>query len=225
MKILLLEDDLVLTTELKKFLDTYAAVCDNVYDGEQFLEKAQTMVYDIYLLDIHVPKLNGLQVCEAIRKSDKTTPIIVISAFGDLSDKRKAFESFADDFLVKPFQLDELLLRINSLLRRKFRDEEVSELISVGDLVINKSEQTVSRAGREIVLTLKEFQLLLFLASAGGRTVSKQQITESVWEQNFSTNTNTVEVYINFLRKKIDKNFTTKLIHTRPGFGYYLSAL
>lgn len=221
MKILLLEDDLILTTELKRFLENHTTVCDNVYDGEQFLQKANTTEYDLYLLDTNVPKLDGLQVCEHIRKKDSTTPIIVISAYGDLSDKKKAFERFADDFLVKPFQFDELLLRMQSLMRRTIRPPE-QEIITISDVEINLTDQTVKRAGKEINLTLKEFQLLLFLAQSAGRTVSKQQITENVWEHNFSTNTNTVEVYINFLRKKIDRDFTPKLIHTRPGFGYYL---
>ncbi len=225
MKILLLEDDMVLTAELKKFLESHNFVCQNVYDGESFLEVFKKDTFDVFLLDINVPKINGLEVCEEIRKVDKSTPIIVISAYGDLADKKKAFERFADDYLVKPFQFDELLLRIQSLIRRSTLEEHEQELIKIGDLEINKTEQTVRRGSKDINLTLKEFQLLVYLAEANGRIVSKQQITENVWEHNFSTNTNTVEVYINFLRKKIDKDFDAKLIHTRSGFGYYLSPI
>lgn len=150
----------------------------------------------------------------------------MISAYGDLSDKKDAFNRLADDYLVKPFQFEELLMRIQSLVRRNnTQDKAVDEIFSIEDLTINKTDQKVFRGGKEIALTVKEFQLLVFLAEAQGRTVSKMQITEHVWEQNFNTNTNTVEVYINFLRKKIDKDFTVKLIHTRSGYGYYLNAI
>ena len=226
MKILLLEDDLVLSTELAAFLETSGFEVKQVYDGDLFLQEVQENSYDIYLLDINVPKVNGLEVCEKIRKEDQNTPIIMISAYGDLSDKKDAFKRLADDYLVKPFQFEELLMRIQSLVRRNnTQDKIVDEIFSIEDLTINKTDQKVFRGGQEIALTVKEFQLLVFLAEAQGRTVSKQQITEHVWEQNFNTNTNTVEVYINFLRKKIDKDFAVKLIHTRSGYGYYLNAI
>jgi DNA-binding response OmpR family regulator len=226
MNILLLEDDLILSAELCKFLESNEIICHKVFDGETFLREIKGKSYDLYLLDINVPKINGLDVCQTLRTFDKTTPIIILSAYGDITDKKDAFTRLADDYLVKPFQFEELLLRINSLLRRKVQTENVDlDIIRIDDLIINKTEQKVFRAGNEIALTLKEFQLLVYLAEAQGRTVSKQQITEHVWEHNFNTNTNTVEVYINFLRKKIDKDFKVKLIHTRSGFGYYLSPL
>lgn len=226
MNILLLEDDLILSAELCKFLESNEIICHKVFDGETFLREIKGKSYDLYLLDINVPKINGLDVCQTLRTFDKTTPIIILSAYGDITDKKDAFTRLADDYLVKPFQFEELLLRINSLLRRKVKTENVDlDIIRIDDLIINKTEQKVFRAGNEIALTLKEFQLLVYLAEAQGRTVSKQQITEHVWEHNFNTNTNTVEVYINFLRKKIDKDFKVKLIHTRSGFGYYLSPL
>ncbi|PXW08546.1 MULTISPECIES: response regulator transcription factor [Chryseobacterium] len=226
MNILLLEDDLILSAELCRFLESNNFNCDKIYDGETFLRQIKNSTYDLYLLDINVPKINGLDVCQTIRSFDKNTPIIIISAYGDISDKKDAFTRLADDYLVKPFQFEELLLRINSLLRRKApSDNSDQDIVRIDDLIINKTEQKVYRGGNEITLTLKEFQLLVYLAEAQGRTVSKQQITEHVWEHNFNTNTNTVEVYINFLRKKIDKDFKIKLIHTRSGFGYYLSPL
>ncbi|WP_312078953.1 response regulator transcription factor [Chryseobacterium sp.] len=226
MNILLLEDDLILSAELCKFLESNQITCSKVFDGETFLREIKNKSYDLYLLDINVPKINGLDVCQTLRTFDKTTPIIILSAYGDLSDKKDAFTRLADDYLVKPFQFEELLLRINSLLRRKTQTENVElDVVRIDDLIINKTEQKVFRSGNEIALTLKEFQLLVYLAEAQGRTVSKQQITEHVWEHNFNTNTNTVEVYINFLRKKIDKDYSVKLIHTRSGFGYYLSPL
>ena len=226
MNILLLEDDPILSAELGKFLENNRFSVKRVYDGDLFLREVRQNNYDLYLLDINVPKINGLDVCQKIREEDKNTPIIMISAYGDISDKKDAFNLLADDYLVKPFQFEELLMRINSLLRRKnANNQNADEIITIQNLIINKTEQKVFRNGNEIILTVKEFQLLVYLAEAQGRTVSKQQITEHVWEHNFNTNTNTVEVYINFLRKKIDKDFEVKLIHTRSGFGYYLSPM
>ncbi|MGS0749076.1 response regulator transcription factor [Halpernia sp. GG3] len=226
MKILLLEDDLILSTELTKFLEESGFEVTKVFEGDSVEIAMKQNSFDIFLLDINVPKLDGLKVCEKIRSSEKNIPIIMISAFGDLSSKKEAFGFLANDYLVKPFQFEELLMRINSLLRRKdTNDQSLDDIIKIEDLLINKTEQKVFRNGQEIMLTVKEQRLLIFLAEAQGRTVSKQQITEYVWEHNFNTNTNTVEVYINFLRKKIDKDFELKLIHTRSGFGYYLSAL
>jgi DNA-binding response OmpR family regulator len=227
MKVLLLEDDLILSTELTKFLEDSGFEVTKVFDGDSVEAEMKMNSFDIFLLDINVPNLDGLKVCEKIRLYDANTPIIMISAYGDLSSKKDAFGFLANDYLVKPFQFEELLMRINSLLRRKDTEESGSadDIIQIEDLVINKTEQKVFRNGHEIMLTIKEQRLLIFLAEARGRTVSKQQITEYVWEHNFKTNTNTVEVYINFLRKKIDKDFKVKLIHTRSGFGYYLSPL
>ena len=224
MRILLLEDDLILSAELSKFLEDNNFEVKRVYDGNLFLSEVKQNNYELFLLDINVPKTNGLEVCEKIREEDKNTPIIMISAYGDLSDKKDAFNRLADDYLVKPFQFEELLMRMNSLIRRRSSDKNVSEkVITIEDLKINKTEQKVFRKGKEIILTVKEFQLLLLLAENPGKTFSKQQISEMVWQHNFNTNTNTVEVYINFLRKKIDKGFDVKLIHTHSGFGYFLN--
>ena len=219
-----MEDDLILSAEHSKFLEDNNFEVKRVYDGNLFLSEVKQNNYELFLLDINVPKTNGLEVCEKIREEDKNTPIIMISAYGDLSDKKDAFNRLADDYLVKPFQFEELLMRMNSLIRRRSSDKNVSEkIITIEDLKINKTEQKVFRKGKEIILTVKEFQLLLLLAENPGKTFSKQQISEMVWQHNFNTNTNTVEVYINFLRKKIDKGFDVKLIHTRSGFGYFLN--
>lgn len=226
MHILLLEDDLILSSELGQFLENKGAACTRIYSGDQLdalLLHNQSI--DVYLLDIHVPQVNGLEVCSKIREKDKMVPIIMISAYGELADKTDAYNRFADDYLVKPFHFDELWMKINSLLRRSIKNQDQDQFIKIEDLVINLTQRIVHRAGKEITLTLKEFQLLVYLAEAQGRIVSKQQITEQVWEHNFNTNTNTVEVYINFLRKKIDKDFPTKLIHTRSGFGYFLASM
>lgn len=224
MKVLLLEDDAVLSSEIAYFLENHQINCDKVFDGEQFLQQITNSSYDTYLLDINVPKINGLEVCQKVRENDPNTPIIIISAYDDISDKKEAFLRNADDYLVKPFVLEELLLRINSHLRRNKSSEKPAEKIVVEDLEIFPEDSKVYRGGKEIVLTMKEFQLLVLLAKANGRTLSKQYISDEVWQNHFQTTNNTIEVYINFLRKKIDKDFAVKLIHTRPGFGYYLSA-
>ena len=223
--ILLLEDDKVLSTEIKSFLLSQGFSCDQAFDGIEFLAQKHQKKYGFYLLDINVPKINGLEICKKIRSLDALTPIIILSAYDDIDDKKEAFLRAADDYLVKPFVLDELLMRINSLLRRhQHNDNNDATTLVIDDLVIYPTEARVLRANEEIGLTQKEFQLLLILAQANGRTLSKQRIAEEVWQNQFQTTQNTIEVYINFLRKKIDKNFEHKLIHTRPGFGYYLAA-
>jgi len=222
MKILLLEDDFKLSSEIKLFLKDKNFECDVVYDGNLFIRQFTTSAYDLFILDINVPGINGLEVCTLVRSSDKSTPIIMLTAFGQVEDKVEAFNNGADDYLVKPFHFDELFVRINSLLRRNRKPQTSDEIICVEDLEINVSEMKVTRGNEEILLTPKEYQLLLLLAKAKGKPVSKPSISDSVWDMNFETGTNTIEVYINFLRKKIDKNFDIKLIHTRPGFGYYL---
>jgi len=223
-KILLLEDDAVLSKEVGEFLKSQGFHCDCVFDGEVFFRQLKNEAYQIFLLDINVPKLNGLDVCSKIREKDKTTPILMLTAYGDLTDKMDAFTLGADDYLVKPFHLEELHIRVLSLLRRSSVPQNSDEIITVSDLEINTSAQSVKRAETTIELTQKEYQLLVLLAKAKGRFLSKQSISEQLWDVHFDTNLNTIEVYINFLRKKIDRNFNGKLIHTRPGFGYYLKS-
>ena len=219
MKILLLEDDFKLSSEIRIFLSGKQIDCDVVYDGNFFLKQTKNDNFDLYILDINVPGMNGVEVCSNIRQTDKVTPIMMLTAFGDVEDKVLAFDRGADDYLVKPFHFDELFVRIQSLLRRNLNPQSGDEIISIEDLRINVSEMKVSRGGKEITLSPKEYQLLLLLAKAKGRTMSKQTISEKVWDINFETGTNTIEVYINFIRKKIDKDFDIKLIHTRPGLS------
>lgn len=222
MKAFLLEDDTVLSSAIVFYLQNHGIVCKTVADGKTFLSKAFEEPYDVYILDINVPYVNGLDVCKAIREDDAETPIIVISAYDDIVEKKEAFLRNADDYLVKPFVLEELLLRIRSKFRAGGPKEEKRTSITVEDLEIYPDEYKVFRGGREIQLTQKEFQLLVLLAKANGRTLSKQYISDEVWQNQFQTTHNTIEVYINFLRKKIDRQFPVKLIHTRPGFGYFL---
>jgi DNA-binding response OmpR family regulator len=218
MKILLLEDDFKLATEIKVFLKDKNFECEAVYDGNLFLKQFSSAVYDLFILDINVPGTNGLEVCSKVRSTDKSTPVIMLTAFSQIEEKVEAFRNGADDYLVKPFHFDELYIRINALMRRNQKPQLADEILQVEDLQINISEMKVCRGNSEINLTPKEYQLLLLLARAKGKPVSKPYISDMVWDLNFETGTNTIEVYINFLRKKIDKNFEVKLIHTRPGF-------
>jgi len=221
--ILLLEDDFKLASQLKLYLNKLSYSCDIVYDGSLFFKQLNLESYDLYILDINVPVLNGLEVCKKIRETEKAIPILMLTAYSDIEAKVKALNFGADDYLVKPFHLEELSARINALLRRGKVPQQSGEIVfSIADLEIFTAEKKASRAGVNISLTPKEYKLLELLASAKGRTVSKQTISEKVWDINFETGTNTIEVYISILRNKIDKGSDLPLIHTRPGFGYYL---
>ncbi|OYU83922.1 MAG: DNA-binding response regulator [Flavobacterium sp. BFFFF2] len=220
--ILLLEDDPILAKEIRAYLVSKSLACESVFDGELFLRALKRNTFDLYLLDINVPKVNGLEICKLIRASNSSVPILMLTAYGDLNDKRDAFALGADDYLVKPFHLEELYIRILALFRRSQQPLLHDEIIVIEDLEINVTANTVFRAGQPIKLTQKEYQILVLLAKSNGRILSKQHIAERIWDAQYDTNLNTIEVYINFLRNKIDKQFPVKLIHTKPGFGYYL---
>jgi len=223
MKILLLEDDFTLSKEISTFFTSKGFECIPYYDGSLLLKKYFPYEYDLIVLDINVPGINGIEVCKGIRETDKKTPIIMLTAFSEIEDKLSSFDSGADDYLVKPFHFDELYARVQSLLRRKDVPQVVENKITINDLEILEDEMQVFRSGEEIKLTPKEFKLILILAHAKGKVLSKQFIAEKLWDYHIETNQNTIEVYINFLRKKIDKDHDTKLIRTKVGYGYYLS--
>lgn len=223
MKILLLEDDYELATEVSDFLNARQFECDVVYDGELVMKQLALKPYDIVLLDINVPGINGFEVCARIRKQDKKIPILMLTAYDAIDDKLKAFNTGADDYLVKPFHFEELLARLNALLRRKDVPQSQEQMINIYDMTIDLDAKLVKRNNVEISLTPKEFKLLTILAQAKGRTLSKQFIAEKLWDYHIETSQNTIEVYINFLRNKIDRNHKVKLIHTKVGFGYYLN--
>jgi len=221
MKILLLEDDQTLSSEIEKFLKSKNFDCDAIFDGQIAVSQFSKDKYELIILDINVPGKNGLEVCMQIREKDKKVPVLMLTAFGEIEDKLKAFNNGADDYLLKPFHFDELFARINSLLKRRAIPQQASDIL-IEDLIISNSEMSVKRAGVEIQLTPKEFKLLNILAMSNGRIVSKNTISEQLWDYQVITNQNTIEVYINSLRKKIDKNAAMKLIHTKVGYGYYL---
>ncbi len=221
MKILLLEDDATLSTEIEKYFTSKSINCHSISNGDMVEKIYKKDEFDLAILDINVPGKKGIEVCAAIRNIDKTIPILMLTAFGEITDKLAAFNKGADDYLVKPFHFEELYARINALLKRK-QPEQLEADIIVSDLVISNSEMKVFRAGIEVILTPKEFKLLSILALASGRVVSKNLISEKLWDYQVITNQNTIEVYINSLRKKIDKNSDVKLIHTKVGYGYFL---
>jgi DNA-binding response OmpR family regulator len=220
--ILLLEDDVVLSKEIKSYLTKLNFNCDLVYDGNFVCKQLRLKNYDLIILDINVPGINGIEVCEEIRKSNNFIPILMLTAFGEIEDKINAFNKGADDYLVKPFHFEELIIRIKSLLRRKEFPITASNIMKVSDLEIDLDNLTVFRNGKEIILSPKEFKLLTILAKSNGRVLSKNQISDELWDYHIETSQNTIEVYINFLRKKIDKDHPVKLIHTKIGYGYYL---
>lgn len=223
--ILLLEDDQRLSQEIFTFLTNSHYECDRVYDGNFVKSQIKLKKYDCIILDVNVPGLNGLEVCRQIRNEDKNTPILMLTAYGEVEDKVTAFHSGADDYLVKPFHFDELLVRIRSLIRRKEIPQASSDKLVIADLVINLDATEVLRNNHAINLSPKEYKLLTILAKAGGRVLSKAQIADELWDYHIESNQNTIEVYINFLRKKIDRDFESKLIHTKAGYGYFLKEL
>jgi len=223
--ILLLEDDQVLSKEIITFLSNNNYHCDSVYDGNFVSSQIKLKDYDCVILDVNVPGLNGIEVCKQIRNENKNLPVLVLTAYGEVENKVTAFNNGADDYLVKPFHFDELFVRINALLRRKEIPQTNVNQFKLADLTIEFDTMQVTRKGVEISLSPKEYKLLSILANANGRVLSKNYIAEQLWDYHIETNQNTIEVYINFLRKKIDKDNLNKLIHTKVGFGYYLKGV
>jgi DNA-binding response OmpR family regulator len=218
--ILLAEDDAKLGRTIQLELEENGYQTDLAFDGKIAESLYRTHTYHLILLDINLPHKNGWELCKLIRSSNKDIPIIMLTALGELEDKMEAFKAGADDYLIKPFHLTELLARIKVFIKRMNKVGDVDDLLSIGDLELNVSTRTVNRSGKEIKLTTKEFLLLELLMRNKGRVISKSTIAEKIWNINFETGTNTIEVYINFLRNKIDKPFQSQLIQTKPGFGY-----
>jgi DNA-binding response OmpR family regulator len=222
MRILIVEDNEKLSHSLKKGLEQEGYAVDCLFDGEsaQVRIEANYEDYDLIILDIMLPKRDGIQVCRDIRKQNITTPVLILTAKDTTDDKIIGLDSGADDYLVKPFSFEELLARMRALLRRP-TNTLISEL-RIRDLTLNPATRKVYRAGKEIVLTLKEFALLEYLMINAGRIVNREQILSHVWDFNFDSFTNVVDVHIKNLRKKIDYANQEKLIETIRGLGYRL---
>jgi two-component system copper resistance phosphate regulon response regulator CusR len=220
-KILLVEDEAKLGKTIKEELNSNGYQTDLAVDGLEASRMFSLHNYSLVLLDINLPYKNGYVLCREFRNHNKKIPIIMLSAAGEIHDKVEAFNIGADDYIVKPFHFVELFARVKVFLKRS-ELPSASDKINVEDMEINFLNKTVTRSGVNINLTAKEFTLLVLLARNKDRVISKQEILEKVWDLSFDTGTNTIEVYISFLRNKIDKPFEHKLIHTKPGFGYYI---
>jgi DNA-binding response OmpR family regulator len=221
-KILIVEDELKVASFIKKGLQTQnfeVVVAETGRDAKRFFDDG---VYDLIIIDIGLPDMSGLEVCDYIRKKNTKVPILILTALGTVADKLSGFEVGTDDYMVKPFDFMELLVRVKALLKRTSEIEQPSECLQEADLELDLKEKVARRNGRVVELTAKEFSLLEYLMINKGRVVSKVDIAEKVWDINFDTGTNFIEVYVNYLRNKIDKGFSTKLIHTIVGMGYML---
>ncbi len=223
MKLLIVEDEPKVAAFLNQGLSEQGFDTDVVYDGQMGLKMAQRNEYDIILLDVIVPYINGIELCKSIKEIKPNVPIIMLTALGTTDDKLSGFDAGADDYLVKPFEFKELLARIRALLKRSGGQQSASNKLRVADLELDLNKKRAVRNSKIIELTAKEFSLLEYLMRNRGRVVSRSEIAAHVWEVTFDTGTNVVDVYVNLLRKKVDKDFDTKLIQTRIGSGYILS--
>jgi heavy metal response regulator len=219
MRILVIEDEKKIASFIKRGLKEEGHMVDVAYDGEEGYQLSGENDYDMILLDIMLPKRDGISLCRQLRDDGVTTPVLMLTAKDSIQDKVTGLDSGADDYLTKPFAFEELLARIRALMRK--RSPQVTKL-QVGDLVLDLISHRVTRAEKEILLTMKEYSLLEYLMRNAGTVVTRTMITEHVWDIDFDTSTNIIDVYINYLRNKIDSGQQKKLIHTVRGRGYLL---
>jgi DNA-binding response OmpR family regulator len=220
-KILIIEDEARIALQVQQGLEEQGHIAVVAYDGITGKKLALQNDYDLVISDIILPQLNGIEVCREIRLAKPDLPIILLTALGTTDDKVEGFDAGADDYLVKPFDFRELLVRIRAVMNRKTgRSTAQQTILKYADLELNNQTKTVSRSGKAISLTPKELRLLEYMLQNSERVLSRAEIAEKVWETHFDTGTNFIDVYINYLRKKIDKDFTIKLIHTKPGLGF-----
>ena len=220
MKLLVVEDEPKTLQAIQQGLEESQFEVDIAYDGLIAKRLALKNNYAAIITDLILPGLNGYELCRQLRAEGLTTPILMLTALGETDDKIMGFDAGADQFLTKPFQFTELLARVRSLTKRGTQVSMTAQMLRYGGVEMNLDAKSVTRDGQPIDLTAREFALLEFLMRNQGRTLSKPTIAEQVWDINFDTGTNVVEVYINYLRKKIDRDFPTKLIHTQFGMGY-----
>jgi DNA-binding response OmpR family regulator len=220
--ILIVEDEQRLAEILKKQLEEtgfFAEIATDGYIGKQLAEKNR---YNLIILDINLPLINGYDLCKEIRKTNSKIPIIMLTALGTPDNKVTGFDVGADDYVIKPFEFRELLARINVFLRRS-DSASPSEKLRIADLEMDVNTKTVTRSGKRIVLTAKESSLLEIFLKNKEKLLTRDFIIENVWGIDFDPSTNIIDVYVNYLRKKIDKDHEPKLIHTKFGFGFYCS--
>jgi two-component system copper resistance phosphate regulon response regulator CusR len=222
MKILIVEDEKKIAESLSKGLSEHQYDVDIAPDGLIGQKLINETSYDLAIIDINLPGLNGYELCHYIREHDGNLLVIILTAMSTMDDKLAGFNAGADDYLIKPFDFKELLVRIKALLKRAHQQNADDTKLHVADLVMNLDSKEVKRNGKFIALTAKEFQLLEYFIRNKNRVVSRADIAIDVWDIDFDTKTNVIDVYVNFLRKKIDKDFTPKLIFTHVGMGYIL---
>jgi two-component system copper resistance phosphate regulon response regulator CusR len=221
MKILVIEDEVKTLQLIKQGLEEQQWEVDIAYDGSMGFQLATRHDYVLIISDIILPMLNGLELCKKLRHEGIDTPIFLLTALGTTDDKITGLDAGADDYLCKPFEFKELMARVRALTRRMGSITHTN-LLKIADLEMDLDTKTVVRADKEIPLTAKEFLLLEYFIRHQGRVISKVELAEKIWDITFDTGTNVIEVYVNFLRKKIDKDFENKLLHTQIGMGYVL---
>lgn len=223
LKILVVEDEQKIANTLKLGLSENGFYVEVAYSGDLGWQLYQLQVFDLVILDINLPGLNGYELCKKIRAGNVQVPVIMLTALSALSDKIDGYDSGADDYLIKPFEFKELLMKIRVLLKRSAgKSSAVGTTLKIADLEMNLDSKEVKRGNVAINLTSKEFQLLEYLLRNKNRVVSRADIAINVWDIDFDTNTNVIDVYINYLRNKVDKKFNQKLIQTQIGMGYIL---
>lgn len=220
MRLLVVEDEKKVSSFIKKGLGEEGYAVDVANDGEEGLYMALDRVHDLIILDIQIPKMDGLQVLQVLRKEKITTPVLLLTVRATIEDKVMGLDSGADDYLTKPFAFQELVARIRALLRR--RTEAEPAVLQVDDLTLDPARRIVLRGDEKFDLSPREFSLLDYFMRNPGRVLTRTMITEHVWDYDFDTDTNVIDVYVNYLRKKIDAGDRPKLIHTVRGVGYVL---
>lgn len=224
MKVLVIEDEQKLCVLIKKVLEENSYDVDIAYDGQIGEKLALKRNYDIIILDIIIPGINGLELCKIIKQNKINVPVLMLTALGTTEDKVEGLESGADDYLLKPFEFAELIARMRALTRRALTSTvQQNGFLQFETLKLDMNRKVAIRSGKEINLTAKEFQLLEYFIINKGRVIPRVELAENIWDFKFDTGTNVVEVYINILRKKIDRDFEPKFLHTRVGLGYILS--
>lgn len=227
MKVLIIEDDPTLNKNISDALSAENIISESVFDGtlaERLLKKT---TFDCVIMDINLPGKTGFDLCRDFRAYNTDTPVLMLTAFSELEDKVKGFDCGADDYLTKPFFMRELILRVNSLTKRSRNTNggaQKNTPITADDITIHPAQKQVFRQGKEVALTPREYQILLKLSENKGEVISKSDLIKEIWGSSFDSNTNIIEVYINFLRNKIDKPFGKNSIKTKVGYGYYLDS-
>ena len=221
-RILVVEDEKKVASFIKKGLEEEGYAVDVAADGEEGLAMALTRVHDLIILDIRLPRMDGLRVLRAIRQDGLTAPVLLLTVRATIEDKVLGLDAGADDYLTKPFAFQELVARVRALLRRRMEAEPT--VLRIGDVMLDPARRTVTRGGEKIDLTPREFALLDYFMRNPGRVLTRTMITEHVWDYSFDTSTNVIDVYVNYLRRKIDTGREPKLLHTVRGVGYVLKA-